>query len=709
MNNKLGAAAVFLIKQVVKVGAKVVMRGANEAAGKPIPSLAIDVGGECVGEFVDALHRWLAKTPKEQVSKAIEEIAVADPREVEAEAERAIGDEMPGAGLEVREQLKATIANLRENAQKELEPENNQGKTVIRPDFELRTVEDVRKLVTRPGNVAPGDEIDGRYIIRGKIGAGGMGAVYIAFDKRMNEEMVLKTVLPHLAAMPQFTQRLFDECKYSRGLSHHHIVRTHDAGFDLSRKMPYITMEYVPGITLHTWLGKRSQAVTLEEFTNLMRALCRAMSYAHRPQRGEKKGMLHLDLKPGNIMVSEDLSTIVVLDFGLGKARTAGAALVSVQGGTNYYMAPEQRDGLKVDERADVYALGMTFYQILTRKVASGGSKPVAKLRSDLPAAISNVIADAMENDPAERIADVDVLRRRMEEALMPPVATGEEASKSASTAPRSAAVAMTKELEGDTYAVKAPAGEKQAGTELAKSLTNSIGMKLMLIPKGSFLMGSPTSEVDRIDNETQHRVTISKPFYMGATQVTQDQWKAIMGGNPSKFTGEDKLPVESVSYEDAVGFCEQLSWRDGRTYRVPTEAQWEYACRAGTETPFHFGKTITTAQANWNGNYPYNGGAKEEYRQKTTPVGIFDANPWGLYDMHGNVWEWCRDWYAAYPKGNATDPVGPAKGVFRFWRVLRGGSWFNGAWRCRSASRGFFTPGSRNNNVGFRVSLDSD
>jgi len=166
------------------------------------------------------------------------------------------------------------------------------------------------------------------------------------------------------------------------------------------------------------------------------------------------------------------------------------------------------------------------------------------------------------------------------------------------------------------------------------------------------------------------------------------------------------------MSWDDVQGWLTKMDEKHplpaGWKWALPTEAQWEYACRAGTETPFHFGKTITTAQANCDGNYPYDGGAKGEYRKKTTPVGSFDANPWGLYDMHGNVWEWCRDWCAAYPKGNATDPVGPAKGV-SFARVLSGGCWSNVAWYGRSAYRRFYTPGVRHSRIGFRVSLDSD
>ena len=159
----------------------------------------------------------------------------------------------------------------------------------------------------------------------------------------------------------------------------------------------------------------------------------------------------------------------------------------------------------------------------------------------------------------------------------------------------------------------------------------------------------------------------------MGVHQVTQAQWQAVMGANPSHFKGESNLPVENVSWDECVAFCEALGKKDGKPYRLPTEAEWEYACRAGTTTPFHFGGTITVNQANYDGNYTYGNGKKGVYRQKTTPVGSFPANAWGLFDMHGNVWEWCADWYGPYPEEELKDPQGFVGGDRR---VCRGGSW---------------------------------
>jgi formylglycine-generating enzyme required for sulfatase activity len=230
--------------------------------------------------------------------------------------------------------------------------------------------------------------------------------------------------------------------------------------------------------------------------------------------------------------------------------------------------------------------------------------------------------------------------------------------------------------------------------------ITNSLGMKLSLIPPGQFLMGSPPKEEWHRDNETLHRVTLTKAFYMATTEVTQAQWKTLMGTNPSFCTG-DKLPVETVTWQQAVEFCRKLSDKEGTKYRLPTEAEWEFACRAGTTTPFHTGETISTEQANYDGNYTYAGGEKGVFREETTDVGSFAPNAWGLHDMHGNVWEWCADWYGEYANGDATDPTGPAQGEER---VLRGGTWINFPAVCRSANRGKAVPLSWNFHFGFRV-----
>jgi formylglycine-generating enzyme required for sulfatase activity/serine/threonine protein kinase len=241
---------------------------------------------------------------------------------------------------------------------------------------------------------------------------------------------------------------------------------------------------------------------------------------------------------------------------------------------------------------------------------------------------------------------------------------------------------------------------ERQAGEVVAVSLGGGIDLRFAWCPPGTFLMGSPPSEQERSDDETQHRVTLTKGFWLAVTAVTQAQWQAVMGSNPSHFKGDDR-PVEQVSWDDCQDFCRKLAERTGKTFRLPSEAEWEYACRAGTTTPFHNGCTLSTEQANYDGNHTYGPGKKGVYRHQTTPVGSFPANAWGLFEMHGNVYEWCADWYGPYQTGDVKDPKGRNYGTTR---VLRGGSWGYHPGFCRSAYRCWNAPGSRNNSIGCRL-----
>jgi len=224
--------------------------------------------------------------------------------------------------------------------------------------------------------------------------------------------------------------------------------------------------------------------------------------------------------------------------------------------------------------------------------------------------------------------------------------------------------------------------------------------------PAGTFLMGSPPTETERRDDETQHQVSLTRGFWMLETQVTQAMWEGVMGNNPYNFKGA-KRPVENVSWNDCQEYIQKLNTISvaPTSYRfsLPTEAQWEYACRAGTTTPFNFGSVLNGDKANCNGNDPYGTSTEGQYWGKTSEVGSYPANAWGLFDMHGNVWEWCSDWYGNYPSDSATDPVGPSSGSDR---VLRGGSWYYNAGDCRSALRGSFDPSDRSYVNGVRLSL---
>ncbi len=264
---------------------------------------------------------------------------------------------------------------------------------------------------------------------------------------------------------------------------------------------------------------------------------------------------------------------------------------------------------------------------------------------------------------------------------------------------------------------------ETKSAYAFTEDLGGGVSLQMVAIPPGEFLMGSSDDELQRAyENEKgyypeqaklarfttekpQHRVRINYWFYMGKFAVTQAQWRAVMGINPSIFKDCDECPVDSVSWDDAVEFCRGLSARTGREYRLPSEAEWEYAARAGTTTPFAFGDTITPEIVNYNGNYPYANAAKGAYRQKTAPVGSLGvANAFGLYDMHGNVWQWCQDWYHDSYSGSPNDGSAWLSGGEQRYRVLRGGSWYFNANLTRSAVRSRLTPDLRFDGSGFRV-----
>jgi formylglycine-generating enzyme required for sulfatase activity len=254
--------------------------------------------------------------------------------------------------------------------------------------------------------------------------------------------------------------------------------------------------------------------------------------------------------------------------------------------------------------------------------------------------------------------------------------------------------------------------------------LTSSIGMKLAYIPAGTFQMGSPAGEAERAEEEALHEVTISKAFYMGVYEVTQQQFKQYIGAGEKlhgpifheKRGGSPEHPMENVTWDQAVLFCKRLSdlpaeKMAGRHYRLPTEAEWEYACRAGTKTVFHYGNSLSAKQANFNGTFPYGTAEKGPYVKLTAKVGSYAPNAWGLYDMHGNVAEWCSDYYDKdyYAKSTKEDPQGPDKGVVStdyndFYRIVRGGCWLDEARACRSAYRFRAMPHDPYRLIGFRV-----
>ncbi|MER0169737.1 MAG: formylglycine-generating enzyme family protein [Nitrosomonas sp.] len=234
--------------------------------------------------------------------------------------------------------------------------------------------------------------------------------------------------------------------------------------------------------------------------------------------------------------------------------------------------------------------------------------------------------------------------------------------------------------------------------------LVNDIRQRFRWIAPGSFLMGSPKNEVARDPDEILHPVTLTRGFWLADTACTRALWQVVMDNNPSHFISDPDLPVKSVSWLEVQQFIERLNALfPGLRARLPSEAQWEYACRAGTQTPFSFGSSITLEQVNYDENYSYTDGRKVLSQGKIVPVKSLPLNPWGLYQMHGNVWEWCADWYGGYPEQAVIDPLGPNQGD---GRVVRGGSWYYYERDTRSAYRNRHASGDRFYDVGFRLVL---
>ena len=251
---------------------------------------------------------------------------------------------------------------------------------------------------------------------------------------------------------------------------------------------------------------------------------------------------------------------------------------------------------------------------------------------------------------------------------------------------------------------------EQESATEdiLTFALSQDVSLEMIKVKAGTFMMGSPEDEIERNDDEKLHKVTLPQDYWLGKFPVTQAQFQAIMKYNPSGFGGS-KRPVEKVDWDCARDFCVRLNKKfedklpKGYQFDLPTEAQWEYACRAGRKTAYFWGNSCNGTEANCDGNYPCGTTAKGPYLERTTDVGTYEPNDWGFYDMHGNVGEWCRDWYNADYGEDAIDPVGPSSGSFR---VRRGGCWYSCARHCRSASRLLISSDDCYSFLGFRLAL---
>jgi len=606
-----------------------------------------------------------------------------------------------------------------------------------------------------------GDVIGGRLELKALIGSGGMGEVWRAFHRSLTRDVAVKIIDPALGRDQEFLERFRLEALAAQAVVHENVVQVRDFGADTDGRV-YLTMDLVDGRSLAdimTDAGVEERPLERGWVLEVMGQVLAGLQAAH------DAGVIHRDIKPGNILIGTTARGIKaqLTDFGVAAAlpdsalpRTVIDARITRTGttvGTLAYMSPEQASGKDVTATADIYSAGVILYELLTGHLPTEGrnerefrqnlmTRRPRSLRAaaedpSIPETLDKAVLKALAFDPADRYASASAFAAALRQAVRPvgrrpwcawlarrwrtalailvgaavvlaailvaprlmpsrPGAPPPLASRPSRVGERGAALPPPTPVD--------PAEEaRRTGVDLVVEipLGRAVTMQMVFIPAGEFFMGSPTGERGRRSEEgPRHRVRISRHFYLGATEVTQAQYRDVMDTDPSFFVGPDR-PVDTVRWTDAETFCARLTEREraaGRlkpseVYRLPTEAEWEYACRAGTTSPFSFaGGAERVDDFAW---YHLNSG------RGTQPVRRKRPNPWGLFDMHGNVSEWCADWREPYAQGLAVDPSGPTSGSDR---VLRGGFWGAGVLHVRSAFRDGRPPGTpADHHIGFR------
>jgi formylglycine-generating enzyme required for sulfatase activity len=537
--------------------------------------------------------------------------------------------------------------------------------------------------------------LDGRYRPIKILGEGGFGRTFQALDeKRLNTPCLIKQFLPQQAgsiALQKATELFKQESKRLQELGKHPQIPDLLAFFPEDGRL-YLIQEFIDGQNLLQELQNKG-TLKEPEIKTILEKLLPVLQFIHDNQ------VIHRDIKLENIIKSKN-GTLFLIDFGVSK-ETTGSILTRVGTitGTPGFAPPEQFRGI-VYHSSDLYSLAVTCVRLLTGHLQeiNGVDKlfdtntmqwqwqKYVSVSQELKDVLETMLQDIPANryqSATEVLAALSNTKARVRQQVSP------HSSKQSIYSP----INIPKLPENtplDTF---------------TEDLGKGVKLEMIAIPGGTFLMGSPENEVERFSDESpQHEVTVPG-FFIGKYQLTQLQYQTIMGTNPSYFKGDNR-PVEGVGWEDAVKFCQKLNHRTLGNYRLPSEAEWEYACRAGTKTPFHFGDNVTTDLVNYNGNYPYPSAPKGKYREQTTDVGIFPPNAFGLYDMHGNVWEWCEDERHENYINAPTDGSSWQSRISLGQKVLRGGCWHDYARYCRSACRLKSPCCSRNYFYGFRVVL---
>jgi len=560
--------------------------------------------------------------------------------------------------------------------------------------------------------------VNDRYRALKIIGRGGFGRTFLAIDeaKPSHPQCVIKQFLPVENEFVHEARRLFkQEAVRLDDLGKHSQIPELFAYTEQESRL-YLVQQFINGLNLGKELAKEGVFDEVK-IRKLLNDLLPVLQFIHDSQ------VIHRDIKPDNIIRRRSDDKLVLVDFGAAKfATTTNLAQAGTTIGTAGYAAPEQSLG-KAIFSSDIYSLGVTCIYLLTKVE---------------PYNLFDASEGFIWRDRTEGVSDrlAQVLDKMIHTAVKHRYINVTEVLKDLNTAPPSTgkpkAIAKNslyiklKKFKFETVNLKVT-GSKQAGLFGRKTGANitlekqtyqvdyfidapvtDLMIEMIKVPNGNFLMGSPLTADEQVKDENpQHSVNVPA-FFMGRYPVTQIHWEMVMDNNPSQFKGAN-LPVENVSWHDAQEFCHKLSEVTGKPYRLPTEAEWEYACRAGTTTPFYFGEVITADIANFNGQVSYGGAPKSKYRLQTTEVNTFPPNAFGLFDMHGNVWEWCQDeahdhYRNAPTDGSAWETTTTSNGNRS--RVLRGGAWNSNPSNCRSAFRNGYFPDSRFDRCGFRIAF---
>ncbi|BAZ85545.1 bifunctional serine/threonine-protein kinase/formylglycine-generating enzyme family protein [Dolichospermum compactum] len=579
-------------------------------------------------------------------------------------------------------------------------------------------------------------------VLRVLSNEGGFGRTYLAEDsQKLNEPCVIKQLAPKQSgtyALKKATELFIEEAKRLQDLGEHPQIPTLFAYFE-DNGFLYLVQQFIKGENLLDELAQKGKYHE-NQIRELLLDLLPSLKFIHERQ------VIHRDIKPQNIMRRASDGKLVLIDFGASKQLTTTVhTQIGTQIGSYGYSPLEQIQGGEAYPASDLFALGATCFHLLTgvnpfNLWTINGFSWVNNWRENSPVSVSQDLGKVLDKllkiEIQKRYQSADQVIKDIQippTIYVPPggnqisqnqISQNQISGNSPTTINRRGFIYGGLCLGGVTVAFIGQSlfsGKKTFSFEVVSTnatgniinrrnesakyftedLGNGVTLEMVEIPGGTFIMGSLENEAGRYSNEgPRHQVTVPA-FFMGKYELTQAQYQAIMGSNPSRFQGNNR-PVEQVSWNDAVTFCEKLSQKTQKYYRLPSEAEWEYGCRAGTTTPFYFGESITPELVNYNGNYTYASAPKGQYRQQTTDVGSFPPNAFGLYDMHGNVWEWCLDDYI--DNYNATPKDGSALTGRSSKKLLRGASWSFNPEDCRSAVRYNVNRAFRNDIIGFRV-----